>query len=296
MRESGANRQDPAAFAQAQAAAEQAQAGLYQARSATAQAQAGVDGAQAGLTQARAVDGSSGVTAAQAGITASSDGVTLAEAAVDATIIRAPKDGIVLFAPTAASAQAMGTGVAPTSGAEIMQGSAAAPGAPLFTVVDVDDFRFVAEVDESDIRMIDVGQSAEVTLSSYSGRAIEAEVSSISQVAAPTPTGGTVFEVELAFSEDVSELRIGMRGDTTIEIETQVDVMTIPLDAWFSESGEDFVWVVDGENYLERMPVTIGSNTDFMVEVIEGLELGQRVAIANSAVELEHGLLITPEP
>jgi multidrug efflux pump subunit AcrA (membrane-fusion protein) len=296
MRQTGAATQDPAAFAQAEAAVTQARASLEQAAAGVTQASAGVDQARAAVTQARAASPESAVTAARAGVEAAESGLDLAQAAVDAMTIRAPKTGIVLFAPTAASAAAMGTGITPTSGVELMQGSAAAPGAPLFTVISENNFSFTADVDESDIRRIAVGQRAEITLSAYSGRAFYAEVTDISQIAKPTITGGTVFEVELAFSEDVSELRIGMRGDTTIEIETQVDVMTIPLDAWFSESGEDFVWVVDGESHLRRTPIAVGSNTDFVVEVTEGLELGQRVAIASGAIEFSEGLLVAPQP
>ncbi|MCL2403351.1 MAG: efflux RND transporter periplasmic adaptor subunit [Coriobacteriia bacterium] len=275
----------------------QARAGVAQADAGVAQARAGVEQARAGVTQAGATETGSAISAARAGVTAAEDAVALAEDAVEATIIRAPKDGMVLFAPTAASAAALGTGITPTSGTEIMRGSAVAPGSPIFTVVDEALFSFTAEIDEVDVRRIAEGQAAEVTLSSYSGRTFEAEVSNISKLAMPTMTGGTVFEVELSFTEDVPDARIGMRGDTTIEIETKTDVLTIPIDAWFSEAGENFVYLIDGENQLVRTPITVGASTEFVVEIVDGIEAGDVVAMASGApVPLEDGMQIMIAP
>ena len=297
MENSSAAVADPGTFAQAEAAVTQAEMGLEQARAGVAQANAGVAQARAALEQARAVDTASTVDAAKAGIAAAEDGVALAETALEATIIRAPKDGMVLFAPTAASAAAMGTGITPTSGTEIMTGTAVAPGSPLFTLVDESTFSFTAEVDEVDIRRIELGQFAEITLTAYSGRTFAATVSNINQLAKPTITGGTVFEVELTFSEHLSDIRIGMRGDTIIEIETQHDVLTIPIDAWFSEAGTDFVYLINDEDILVKTPITIGVSTEFLVEVIDGLEEGDTVAMASgAAIPLEDGLPVTVVP
>jgi len=302
LRAAGMATVDPGTFAQAEAALQQAETAFVQSSGGVAQARAGVSQAEAALAQARAsqdsaqaVETGAAITAAQAGISAAEDGVALAEAVLEATVIRAPKDGMVLFAPTAASAAAMGSGITPTSGAEIMRGSAVAPGAPIFTIVNEDALSFTAEVDEVDVRRISVGQTAEVTLSSYSGRTFEATVSAVSSLAKPTMTGGTVFEVELALSEEIPGARIGMRGDTNIEIETRSEVLTIPIDAWFSESGGSFVYTIDGENRLVKTPIVTGASTEFVVEIGDGLSEGDVVVIASGiGVPLEEGLAVMP--
>jgi len=295
MQASGANVTNPAQFAQAQGAVTAAEVSLDQAEAAVAQAEAGVAQARAGLRQARAVETDSGLAAARASVEAAEDAVALAESAVEATVIRAPKDGMVLFAPTAASAAAMGTGITPTSGTELTQGSAVTPGAPLFTVVEEYSFSFVAEVDEVDVRAIEVGQIADITLSAYNGRSFRAVVSDISNLASPTMTGGTVFEVTLSFEEEIPGIRIGMRGDTTIEIETRHNALTIPLDAWSSSGGEDFAFLINDNNQLVRTPIIVGASTEMVVEVLEGLEEGDVVALTSGAlVPLEDGMIVTP--
>jgi len=302
MRSSGAATADPVAFAQAEAALQQAEATLEQARGGVTQARGGVTQAEAALAQARAgrdaaraVETGSVITAAQAAVEAAQDGVALAEATLEATIIRAPKDGMVLFAPTAVSAAAMGTGITPTSGTELATGSAVAPGSPLFTIVNESALSFTAEVDEVDVRRLSVGQTAEVTLSAYSGRTFRAEISAISNTAKPTVTGGTVFDVELTFAEELPGIRIGMRGDTSIEIETLAGVLTIPIDAWFSEGGESFVYKIDEENRLVKVPIVTGASTEFVVEIGDGLSEGDTVVIAGGAgAALEEGLPVMP--
>jgi multidrug efflux pump subunit AcrA (membrane-fusion protein) len=282
---------------QARLGVTQANAGVAQADAGIAQANAGVAQATAGTDQANAVETGSSIDAARAGVTAAEDAVALAETAVEATIIRAPKDGMVLFAPTPVSAAAFGSGVTPVSGATIMQGSAVTPGSPLFTIVDEGNFSFTAEIDEVDVRRIAEGQHASVTLAAYSGREFDARVSSISKLATPTLTGGTVFEVELAFTEELDDARIGMRGDTTIEIETQENVLTIPLNAWFSEAGENFVYLIDDDNQLVRTVISVGASTEFVVEVIDGLDDGDVVAMAGgAAIPLEEGMTVAPTP
>jgi len=296
LEESGAAALDPAGFAQAEAALLQAEISAEQASSGVAQARAGVAQARAGLEQAQAASPGAAVTAAQAGIDAAVDGVRLAEIALEATVIRAPMSGTVLFAPTPAAQAAMGTGVMPTGGVELMEGSAVAPGTPLFTIINEGALSFMAEIDEVDIRNVEIGQSALVSLAAFSGEDFSAQVSRISNTAKPTLTGGTVFDVELTFDESISDARIGMRGDTTIEVETQVGALTIPIDAWFSEAGEDFVWLVDDEYLLTRTPVTIGASTEFVVEILDGLEAGDTVALAGGVIPFDDGLRITPVP
>ena len=298
----GAATQAEMAYEQAKAGVASARAGVASSEANLASARAGVISSRAGVDQARAARDSAGavetgsaIEAAQAGVEAAQDGLAMAQTAVDNTVIRAPKGGKVLFAPTAAAAAAMGTGITPTSGTEIMQGSAVAPGSPLFTIVDEQAFSFTAEVDETAVRSIETSQSANITLSSYSGRTFSAVVTDIGTLAKATITGGTVFDVTLAFTEDVPDLRIGMGGDATIEVDSQQGALTIPIDAWNSEGGEDFVFLIGSDNELVRTPITIGVATETEIEVVEGLEEGDVVAMSPGAgIQLTDGMHVSP--
>ena len=296
MQAAGAALSDPAGFAQAQGAVTQAEIAVEQATAGVAQARAGVVQAEAALTQAQSANPAAAVTAARAGVEAAEAGLDLAQTTLDATVIRAPRAGMVLIAPTPTAQAAMGTGVTPTGGMELSPGSVVAPGQPVFSIVNNNEFSFTAEIDEIDIRKMAVGQSALVSLSGFSGEEFAATVSEISYTAKPTITGGTVFDIELSFDEEIPGARLGMKGDTTIEVETQIDTLTIPVDAWFRETGVDFVWMLDSENMLVKRPIQVGSSTEFVVEVLEGLDVGDEVVLAGGSVPFSEGLRVTPTP
>ena len=290
---SGAAATDPAGYAQAKAAVTQAELAVEQSNAGVAQAKAGVAQAKAAVSQAQSARPDAAVSAAKSGVTAAQEGVELAESALDATTIKAPIDGMVLFAPTTMSAAAAASGMKPTSGAELMQGSAVTPGAPVFTIVNNEALGFTVEVDEADLPKIAVGQMAVTSLSSFSGLEFPATVSRVSSVAKPTMTGGTVFEIELMFNEANAEMRLGMKGDATIEVETKPGALTIPVDAWFSEGGKDFVYVVTADNTLKKTDVRIGASTEVVAEILDGVSAGDTVAIASGSTVFSDGLHVS---
>lgn len=284
---SGAAASDPAGYAQAKAAVtqaeiayEQTKSGVNQAKAGAAQAKAGLAQAKAAVKQAEAAKPSSAITAANSGVQAASEGVSVAKKALDATVITAPIDGTVLFAPTPASAAAMATGAKPTSGAEPMKGAAVAPGSPVFTIINPQALSFTVEIDEADIPKIEVGQHATVTLDSFSEEEFAATVSRISTVAKSTITGGTVFEVELNFDADNEGIKLGMKGDGSIEIETKDATTAVPIEALFSEGTIDYLYLIAEDNTLEKTEVKVGATTDTSVEIIEGATTGAKVALA----------------
>ena len=70
-----------------------------------------------------------------------------------------------------------------------------------------------------------------------------------------------------------------MKGDATIEVSSQAGAITIPVEALFSEGGTDYVYVVENGK-LKKVEITVGATTDTDVEVVEGLEEGQTVALS----------------
>jgi multidrug efflux pump subunit AcrA (membrane-fusion protein) len=300
LEQSGAAATNPAALlqakgavTQAEASVEQAKSGVAQAKSGVAQAKGGVAQAKAGVKQAKAANPNSAVKAAKSGVSAANQGVSMAQKAVDAAVITAPIDGTVLFAPSAAAmaAAAQGGSASDVPGATLEKGSAVTPGSPVFTIVNSDKLSFTVEVDEADVPKIETGQTATVTLDSFDGEEYKATVSKIATKAKTTLTGGTVFEVEMSFDAPEAQIKLGMKGDATIEIQTLPDALTVPIEALFSEGGTDYVFVMDADNTLQRTDVQAGTTTETDVELTGGVEAGKTVALAGS-VQLESGMKV----
>jgi len=256
-------------------------------------AEAEVAAARSALAQAQSGNAAPAIEAANAAIVAAEGQVSLARRALSDAVITAPIAGKLLFAPTALSSQSLAAGAGnPLAGSTLMVGSAIGPGVPLFTIVDPASRLFVAEIHESDIIRIEKGQNAVITLESYAEETFEGTITKIASVAQTTRTGGTVFPVEIFVDVRKKNLSLGMKGDADIEISRQEVVTTIPLQALFSEGGDEFVYRAIDDR-LVRTAVVTGERTDDSVEVVRGLIEGATVVLASN-LSFEDGMRVRP--
>jgi len=253
-------------------AEKQAFAGLKQAQAGLSQARAGLSSAKSGLNKAKVANNNSSDSAADAAVAQASKALALAEKALDDATLVAPIDGVILFNSAAA---ALGGGGEPT------EGSAVSPQAAPFTVVDFSGLKFTAEVDEADVNRVKVGMRSTITLDAFPGDEFVTTVTRLNPAAQSTATGGTIFAVELELTDTGKDILIGMKGDSTIEVSSRADAITIPVEALFSEGGTDYVYTVEN-SVLKRTEITVGATTDTEVEVIDGLPDGAVVALSGS--------------
>nr|WP_250004321.1 efflux RND transporter periplasmic adaptor subunit [Actinoplanes sp. M2I2] len=229
----------------------------------------------------------------------------LADAAVEALTLRAPVAGVVQFGGTSgASASSLsdllsaGGPVAPAAGSgnslpgvdsAVPRGAFVAAGTPLFTVVDVGRLGLVAEVDETDVLLVKAGVKATVELDAATGAGYEATVRSIDLLPTTSSRGGVSYKVrlDLATGEDKPTPRPGMSAVIRLQVREADDAVTVPASAIINVDGRDTVWAVRGESY-ERVPVTLGVQGEDVVQVTEGLDAGQRIAVSG-ADEIQPG-------
>lgn len=245
------------------------------------QAYAAYLGAKAQQEKLDALDLSSQRRAARQGVNQAREALALAQSSLAGAELKAPIDGVVLFNALGAPAS---DGSVPKAAPDI----GIAPQAPPFTVVQLDSLRFSAEVDEVDVDAIKEGMNASVRLDAFPDRSFETTVSAVIPAATLTLTGGTVFPVHLSLAGADARILIGMKGDASIEVSREKDVVRVPIEALFDEGGEEFVYVVrDGR--LVRTPVKVGVLTEVSAEILSGVTEGDEVALS-SATEFEDGM------
>jgi RND family efflux transporter MFP subunit len=161
---------------------------------------------------------------------------------------------------------------------------------PIVTIADVTKILVKAEIDETDIRKINLGQRAIVTADAYPGEEFKGKITEIS----PTLQRKTVLSdnpaemvdtkvLETTIELDSGErLNLGLKVDVTILADNREDVLIVPLKAVRHQDGMPFVKVKKEGNYQEKR-ITIGSYDDENIEVIEGLEEGDTVLLQNSS-------------
>jgi membrane fusion protein, macrolide-specific efflux system len=192
--------------------------------------------------------------------------VEVQDIAIKNTALYAPFAGILTHSPTSvAGVQLLAT--------------------DYFEIVNPESLVFRAAVDESDISYVLEGQNAKLVLDSFSDETIETTVNYVSYTSSET-SSGTAFIIEFplgeSFGEDAlnqNKFRIGMNGDIDIVLETKKDVLTIPTIAITQRESQIFVNVKTKENESEEREISIGLETDEVVEVLEGLSETDEIVV-----------------
>jgi HlyD family secretion protein len=193
-----------AALAEAGVAAAQAQ--IEVARGGLAQAEARRDRLQAGATAEEIAALEAQVDQAEAAFASAGAALRRLEIQLARTTLEAPVDGLLL--------QRL-----------IHLGELVTPGAPLFTLADLDELTITVYVPEDRYGEIRLGQAAILTVDSFPGQAFPATVEHIADQAEFTPRNvqtaegraTTVFAIELAISGGQGKLKPGMPADVRFE-------------------------------------------------------------------------------
>ena len=265
--------------ADAQAKAAEAQLAAASAQRDAARALPRDTDAQAAARSAaiRAADAAAeAATAAQdaAGAAQSAAAVVRATAEANAAkgTITAPVAGTVTF-PVLAITSMDGTGPRAAPGASV------SPAVPLFTITDLTQVVFAAQVDEADIGGVAPGQDARVTLDSYPGTDFTGKVSQVATSSVTTKTGGVAYVVKVPLTAGDGRLRLGMSGDAALATATVPQALVVPAQAVLTDGGAKYVYTIaDAPTRVVKTPVVLGAATDTLAQVTSGLAAGDRVA------------------
>ncbi len=150
-------------------------------------------------------------------------------------------------------------------------------------VADLEKSQAIADVDETDIEQVEVGQEAEVVLDAYPSQPITGRVAEISYQAKQTEAGGTALPAKISLDlggKDV-KVRKGMNADVNIVVSVKKNILSVPLEAVVEKEGKDVVFVIQNGRAKMR-EVTVGLSTDEFFEIQRGLKENENIAIKNA--------------
>lgn len=157
-------------------------------------------------------------------------------------------------------------------------------GKPLLLVADLSKLIVKVDLNQIDVARVALDQKATLTLDALPGDSFEARVTRIAP-ASVKPAGKDieVFPVELLIDKPGSRMKPGMSADVRISLETKKDVLALPLEAIRKEQGKAYVTRIEtdaaGKPRKEKVEVTIGIRNDREVEILSGIEEGNRIFI-----------------
>ncbi len=141
-------------------------------------------------------------------------------------------------------------------------------------VDSLDRFKLVAQVDEFYLGRIVLGQ---VALFNTDGKDRKARVAKIY----PQILKGT-FKVDLSFEGDPPQgLHTGQAIDIKLELGGAAEAKMLPNGPFYQDTGGNWAFVVSPNGrFATRRNVRLGRKNPEFVEVVEGLQPGERVVIS----------------
>ena len=156
------------------------------------------------------------------------------------------------------------------SGFDVEVGQSIVRGGRLGQIDDPNGYKLNVRIDEFYIDRVDLQQFA---VAEHNGRDIELSISKIY----PQITDGQ-FEVDMTLSDEPSGLRRGQTKQVRLTLGDNTDAILIPNGAFYQETGGNWIFVVSGDgSEAIRRTVRMGRRNDEFIEVLDGLEPGERV-------------------
>jgi len=157
-----------------------------------------------------------------------------------------------------------------------------------FQVVDPKTTYFKAEINESDVDKLEVGDEAKVEIDAYPDEEFSGKVKTLNFSSTTTSTGGTAYIAKISIPENKEmKFRLGMNGDVNVIISEKNDVLLVPITAVVEDQDGSFVWINSGGKAKKVKVETGGSSVDEM-EIKSGLDEGSNV-ISRPPTKIKEG-------
>ncbi|HUN63139.1 MAG TPA: efflux RND transporter periplasmic adaptor subunit [Candidatus Sulfotelmatobacter sp.] len=272
---------------------------LIQAESNLIGAAATLDLTSKELTRAKELDGNSGVSqreyeqaisdqqTAEGALKAARDGVRVfgkTDAEIDQMIASRKIDpALVVRSPISGEV----TDFNGPPGLLVQPGNPPAP----FTVSNVSIKWMLADVIESDIPVLHLGQPVQVNVMAYPERLFHGKISKIYASVDPNTHRVTVRS---EISDPKNELRPGMLANFVIRVHKPVQAPAIPANGVVREpDGTMVAWVTTDRQHFSQRVIKPGLRTEGQVEILDGLQPGELV-VTDGAVFLSNMLEAPP--
>ncbi|MFW5789783.1 MAG: efflux RND transporter periplasmic adaptor subunit [Bacillota bacterium] len=219
-------------------------------------AMAALDGAEAMLAETERGPTDEDLKAARAQVEQARVGLEMARSVYEDVEITAPADGFV-------------------AQVEMSAGEMAAPGNPLFYIVNLDEVKATANVSSQYVGLLETGDSAGVSVNGLPDEEFTGRISSVAPMSGEE--GG--FPVEVSVANPDYNIKAGMRGSIEFVIDEVSDAVVIPGDGIFDvEEDQAAVFVIE-DGTARRQTVKTGMEDDNLVEITSGLAEGDQVVL-----------------
>lgn len=166
-------------------------------------------------------------------------------------------------------------------------GSNVSPATAIYTIVNPDTVYFDAQIGETDLPRITIGQAVNIKLDAYPDQVFQGAVTNIGLVAFTSSTGGNAYHVRVSLPKNENlRFKIGMGGDADIVYKTISDTLKVPTSAVFTDS-TDYIWTISAGR-AKKIKVELGGVSSDETEIKSGISEGS-VVISDPPTNLKEG-------
>ena len=146
---------------------------------------------------------------------------------------------------------------------------------PIFHVLTVDPVYLDIDVSEIYLPYITTGMAVKVTIDALKGETFTGHIAEINPAA---DRASRAFRVRILLANGKGKLKPGMFGRAHIITKRIAGALLVPTDTVKRDAaGEHFVWAVDENDTVRRVPVKVGGSWGNRQEITEGLQSGMRL-------------------
>jgi RND family efflux transporter MFP subunit len=174
----------------------------------------------------------------------------------------------------------------------LINAGAGATGRELFDIARVDPLRVYTSVPQAYAPFIRVGASTTVTLQEFPGQRFSAKVARTAESIDPN-TRTLLTEVDVPNRD--GRLLPGSFGEVHFAVGSNVNKVTVPVNAMLFRSEGPRLAVVGPDNKVQLRPISIGKDYGTTLEVVAGVSTQDQIVI-NPADSLEDGQRVNLAP
>ncbi len=156
----------------------------------------------------------------------------------------------------------------------IETGQVVAAGQTVYQMAIDGDREVVIGVPEQVVSQLKVNQPATVTLWSQANARLDGFVREIS----PAANQNRTFTVKIALKSQSANIQLGQSARVFFSTSAPAD-LTVPLSSVTAENNQPYVWVINPNNTLRKVPVKLGGYDRDSVPVLSGLKATDWVVV-----------------
>lgn len=159
----------------------------------------------------------------------------------------------------------------------ITEGNMASNAQPAMLIDDISSIIVEASVTESLINKVALGGKVKVVIGSLDNKEF---IGTIDELSTTSDARTLLYPVKIKVENDNNQIKPGMFATVLLETERSDKALYVPSEAVILREGVRYVYVLRGEDKVERVQVEIGVDTGYFTELTKGV-VAQDIIVTN---------------